>query len=224
MARGGSYGDWGWFGLALAGGGLWIAARALHKGGAVTSDIANYLRTHMQGEGLAYVDDIAAGIDGTMPQDFEDPDNPGDPVAAAHRWALDVAAIGQHESGYGTDVGYFPKGDPTGWGDRGNAYGFWQLDKHYNWAFIQSADAASVSGQAHAAATKLAQNWAAFSDQDVASREAFMIITYNAGLGRVHGMVAQGATVAAADATTSQRYGKGYAANVLGIAGDWGAA
>lgn len=186
--------------------------------GDTVSTLSSYLQGRVPAVAQPYVDDIAQGATGTMPLDFVDP-NGGDP---ALRWALDVASVGQYESAYGTDSGYSPTGDPLGFGDGGNAFGFWQFDKRYHAIFI-ATDAAqdpsrTVGAQAHYAAGLLAKNWKAFDDvDDPGEREQLMFITYNASLSRVQSLINGGQTVAAADATTTQRYGEGYGQNVVNL-------
>lgn len=183
--------------------------------------ITQYLQSKLPSNAAQYAEDIAAGVVGSMPSDFVDP-NGGDPKL---RWALDVAAVGQYESGFGTYPGYTPAGDPLGWGDAGNAFGFWQLDKHYHNAFITSPDAQdsanTVSAQANYAAGILAGNWASFAGQDPETREYLMYVTYNASLSRIKGLVGQGQTLTQIDATTTQRSGAGYGANVAQLVSSW---
>lgn len=182
------------------------------------ADLTTYLAARLPAQGTRWAPNIAQGIAGTMPLDFVDP-NGGD---AGLRWAIDVGAVGQYESAYGYAAGYSPIGDPTGWGDGGNAFGFWQLDKHYNSDFINS-DAAqdpgmTVTAQAQRAAQVLAGNWRSFKGVvDPAQREQLMFITYNASLSRIRGLIASGASIAAADATTTQRSGQGYGQNVVNL-------
>lgn len=184
--------------------------------------LSAYLATILPSEAAPYASDIAAGAVGNVPDDYVDP-NGGDPLL---RFGLVLAAIGDWESGYGTLNGYTPAGDPLGWGDAGNAFGFWQLDKHYHASFIASADAqdpnATVAAQANEAAGELASNYAAFAAvSDPLAREQLMIITYNASLSRVKNLINGGASIAAADATTTQRYGQGYGAGVENLLSTW---
>lgn len=207
-------------GAALLGAGGYLLVRKSQDAAVAGATGATLFQ--LQFDGQVYAADIAAGAAGTMPFDFIDPAG-GD---AATRWALDVAAVGEYESGYGTDRGYSPAGDPTGWGDAGNAFGFWQLDKHYHNDFITSTDAqdptTTVSAQAGYAASLLASNYKSFNFVvDPAAREQLMFITYNASLSRVKNMIAGGAPVAQVDATTTQRGGQGYGANVVNLVNSW---
>jgi hypothetical protein len=177
------------------------------------SELVDYLAPRAPDAAQPYLFEVARAAIDTQPRDFF----PQDPDAALRRWALLIVAIGDHESHFGTGAGYFPKDDPTGWGDRGNAFGFFQIDKRYHWTFIQSAAAQTVYGQALYAAKLLRANWARFSQvEDQDERERLAVITYNAGAERIAKMIASGATVEDADATTSKMAdGTPYGADVL---------
>jgi hypothetical protein len=169
-----------------------------------------------------YASDVATAAMNTLPRDYYDPAAPDDGDAALRRWALLLAAVGDHESSFGAAPGYFPKGDPAGWGDRGNAFGFFQLDKHYFWTFIQSANAPSVTSQAIVAAGLLKSNFAAFADLPQDSRERLAVICYNAARKRIRAMIDSGSTVEEADATTTKTAnGTPYGADVLARLDSW---
>jgi hypothetical protein len=170
----------------------------------------------------AYASDVAVAAMQTLPRDFYDPAAQDDFDAALRRWALLLAAVGDHESGFGTLPGYFPKGDPSGWGDHGNAFGFFQLDKHFFWTFIQSAQAGSVTSQAIMAGGLLKTNFGAFADQPIDSRERLAVICYNASRKRIRAMIDNGSTVEEADATTTKtKNGTSYGADVLARLDTW---
>lgn len=221
MARDGSDSTFWILGLGLLGLGAYILGKkAVDQSQA--AGLSLYLQSILPANAVQYADDIAAGAVGTIPDDFVDP-NGGDPL---QRWGADLAAVGQYESGFGTLRGYTPLNDPTGWGDRGNAFGFFQLDKRFHNAFITSPDAQdpnqTVGAQANYAGGLLASNWAAFSYiADPLAREQLMFITYNASLARVQALIQGGASIAAVDATTTPRNGTYYGANVEALLSSW---
>jgi hypothetical protein len=141
-----------------------------------------------------------------------------DPDAALVRWALLLTAISEHESWHGQAPGYFPKGDVKGWGDRGNAFGFWQIDRRFHWTFIQSEASQSIFGQAlYAARRILAPNWARFAFiAEQGERERLAVIAYNASAARIETMIRAGSSVDDADDTTTRTAdGTPYGADVI---------
>jgi hypothetical protein len=150
-----------------------------------------------------YVDDIVAAAEATQPTDYND---------GLEAWAKLLIAVADHESKFGNAVGYSPRGSPEGWGDGGNAFGFWQIDKHYHGAFIYSDDV-SIKAQAEYAGSILKENWQRFAEYD--QRTGLMLSAYNASPSRINRMLDDGATFAEVDATTTQRSGHGYGQSVL---------
>lgn len=69
-----------------------------------------------------------------------------------------LAALALRESDATWGLPYHPKGDPCGWGDGGNAYGIFQIDKRWHSMFISSMAAKTPEGQANYAAGLLDQN------------------------------------------------------------------
>jgi hypothetical protein len=183
------------------------------------ADVATFLIANAPRSALPYVNEVARAAIQTCPRDYYPKTFDGEPNAdgALLRWALLLCAVGDHESAFATAPGYEPKGDPTGWGDRGNAFGLFQIDRRYHWTFIQSAAAQTIYGQALYAAKILADNFDHFSNvTDPGEREQLAVITYNASRARISQMLQDGATVAAADATTTKTAaGVPYGADVL---------
>lgn len=58
------------------------------------------------------------------------------------------AALVLRESGGGWAPGYVPQGAIDGWGDKGFAYGLFQIDRRFHQEFIESKGAKTVRGQA----------------------------------------------------------------------------
>jgi hypothetical protein len=202
-------------GSALAGGAVFFATR--RRATLNADQLADFLTGNDQlpDAATAWAHDIAEAALRTAPSDYF-PELDGD--AAVKRWALLLVAIGDHESHFGTGAGYFPKSDPTGYGDKGNAFGFWQIDRHYHWDFIKSDAAQSVFGQAlYIASRILAPNWRRFAFvADQSARERLAVISYNASAARIAAMIASGASVDAADATTTKMAdGTPYGTDVL---------
>lgn len=56
------------------------------------------------------------------------------------------AGLGFRESGWGYGWGYTPAGSPMGYGDGGNAFGYFQLDKRFNRDLVASIQAAAARG------------------------------------------------------------------------------
>lgn len=71
-------------------------------------------------------------------------------------WRL--MSLGYVESQYGYAPGYDPKGDPGGWGDNCNAFGYFQIDKRYHSQFIKSYNSKFPIEQCRFACTLLAFN------------------------------------------------------------------
>lgn len=91
------------------------------------------------------------------------------------------------ESGGG--VFLVPKNDPCGWGDEGNAFGLFQIDKRYHRQFVESPGAQWPITQARYAADLLVQNRAVLKRHfpgigDTRLREG-MFCAYNASMRRV---------------------------------------
>jgi hypothetical protein len=197
---------------AAGGAGAYFMLRRKSKMSA--EELADYIVKRGPVGVSSYAYDIARAAIDTVPRDYF----PQDADAALQRWALLIVAVGDHESAFGNAPGFYPKNDPTGWGDRGNAFGFFQIDKHYHWSFIQSDAAQTVYGQAlYAARRILASNWLRFAKvEDAEEREHLTVITYNASAVRVAQMVAQGASAEDADNTTTKTAdGTPYGADVL---------
>jgi hypothetical protein len=207
--------------VAAMGGGAYLVLR--RRSTMSTVDLADFLAKRAP-QHASYAYDVARAAIATAPRDYfaEDADE------GLRRWALLLFAIADHESAaagqdFGTAPGYQPPGDVAGWGDRGNAFGFFQIDRRYHWAFIQTDAAQTVYGQALYAAKLLAKNWRRFQGiEDANERERLAVITYNASLERVAMMIAAGASVDAADATTSKTAdGTPYGIDVLSRVEEW---
>jgi hypothetical protein len=111
---------------------------------------------------------------------------------AAITWQEDpflLAAICLRESGAGWAPGYEPPGVCDGWGDRGNGFGLFQIDRRYHPQFVSSPDAHSPDRQAAYACRILCdhRDWLCrvhpplLSDPDLKCRA--VLASYNAGAG-----------------------------------------
>jgi hypothetical protein len=209
--------------LAVGLGGVTVAAWALLRRRTTMTipELATYLVQRAAPTVAPWASDVAAAAIQTLPRDYHPPDAQGDADAELRRWALVLAAIGDHESGFGNAPGYTPRGDPAGWGDKGNAFGFFQLDRHYFWHFIQTPGAASVTQQGIIAGGLLKSNFSTFAKWAFPERERLSVITYNASRTRVVQLLAQGGSVEDADATTSKIAGVPYGTDVLARVEEW---
>ena len=104
------------------------------------------------------------------------------------------AALMLRESGGGQALGYFPKGEIDGWGDGGNAYGLFQIDKRFHAKFLASPEAKTAVGQAVYALGLLCSNRRLIRVvchvPDLAERAAYA--AYNCGVGNVFAALRKG--------------------------------
>jgi soluble lytic murein transglycosylase-like protein len=120
-----------------------------------------------------------------------------------------ILALGYRESWLGWSPGYEPKG-PCGWGDNGNAWGLFQIDKRFHGMFVHSLDAQDAEKQMFYALKLLTDNKDCFSrafpneGQDTLIR--LSLAAYNAGYyGALHGFQSSGDPD---HMTTGKDYGK----------------
>lgn len=110
-------------------------------------------------------------------------------LRAARKWNVSpwvLAAVGMHESHFGSAPGYVPKGDPRGEGDGGNAVGFWQIDKRYHAKWLEAWDG-RVETMADYAAQLLAERRRWFP-----SNVEAQVAAYNASAARVREALSKG--------------------------------
>jgi Transglycosylase SLT domain len=97
-----------------------------------------------------------------------------------------ILALGYRESFLGFAPGYSPHGS-CGWGDNGNAWGLFQIDKRYHAHFVFSADAQVPEKQMFYACGLLTQNKACarrdLSDIGDDQISKIAISAYNCGYG-----------------------------------------
>lgn len=110
-------------------------------------------------------------------------------IARAARTGIDVedpfriAALGFRETEWGWALGYFPKGDPCGWGDHQHAFGFLQIDRRFHATFLAEPISHTVAGQV-AYACRILHNYRQFLRQtvkDPRDLERATYAAYNAG-------------------------------------------
>ncbi len=101
-----------------------------------------------------------------------------------------LAGVGLRESGFGWAPGYEPKGDPCGWGDKGNGFGLFQIDKRYHATFVESEWSKEPVNQAGYACAVLrdARAYLLKKKLGLAGRDLdeAMLCAYNAGAARVY--------------------------------------
>ena len=123
-----------------------------------------------------------------------------------------LAAVGLRESLLGWARGYFPRGQAVGWGDRGYAFGLFQIDMRTWESYLRRFKSAMVTpeGQATLAAMILDSNLRllglAFPDLAAEPLEQAAVAAYNASVGKVAAQIYAGASV---DAVTTGSGGPG---------------
>lgn len=99
------------------------------------------------------------------------------------------AALLLRESEAGQASGYHPPGDPCGWGDAGNAYGLFQIDKRYHSDFIASGAAKDPQQQAFYACSLLAQNRQLLKQYGFGNHPLFERAVYDLYNAAPHGVI-----------------------------------